>query len=97
MKTYIFNQILTAVEEATEIPRVRILSKEKQPEVAEARSLLFHYLYEMGFTKAQIARMTEHSRQCVTSQVEHFDDRVKYRGKMLSILMQHIDNALKRK
>lgn len=97
MKSVIFSQILSAVEQATEIDRALILSRSKQPDVVEARSLLFHYLYAEGFTRAQVARLTGHTRQCVATQVQHFDDRKKYGGNMLSILMQHIDKTLSKK
>jgi hypothetical protein len=97
MKTIIFNEILSAVEQATEIDRALILSRSKQPDVVEARSLLFHYLYAEGFTRSQVARMTGHTRQCVSTQVTHFDDRKRYGGNIVSIMMQHIDNTLKRK
>lgn len=97
MKTIIFNEILSAVEKATEISRDLILSKSKQPDVVEARSLLFHYLYAEKFTRSQIARMTGHTRQCVASQVQHFDDRKLVGGNILAIMMQYIDNTLKRK
>lgn len=97
MKSVIFLQILSAVEQATEIDRALILSRSKQPDVVEARSLLFHYLYAEGFTRAQVARLTGHTRQCVATQVQHFDDRKKYGGNMLSILMQHIDKTLSKK
>lgn len=95
MKTIIFNTILEAVEEATEIDRALILSRSKQPDVVEARSLLFHYLYAEGFTRSQVARMTGHTRQCVATQVQHFDDRCKYSGNILAILMHQIDSKLK--
>ena len=97
MKTIIFNEILSAVEQATEIDRALILSRSKLPEVVEARSLLFHYLYIEKFTRSQIARMTGLTRQCVSSQVTHFDDRKQYGGNIVSIMMQQIDNTLKRK
>lgn len=94
MKTLIFNQILEAVETATEVDRTLILSKSKQPEVVEARSILFHYLYAEKFTRSQIARMTGLTRQCVSAQVTHFDDRKKYGGNIVSIMMKKIDNTL---
>ena len=94
MKTIIFNEILSAVEQATEIDRALILSKDKHPDVVEARSLLFHYLYVEGFTRAQVAKMTGHTRQCVASQVQHFDDRCKYSGKIIVVEMREIDKRL---
>ena len=58
MKSKIYNKILSAVEEATEIDRARILSREKSREVVEARSLLFYYLYAKEFSHRQIADIT---------------------------------------
>lgn len=94
MKTIIFNEILSAVEQATEIDRALILSKDKHPDVVEARSLLFHYLYIEGFTRSQVAKMTGHTRQCVASQVQHFDDRCKFSGKIIVVEMREIDKRL---
>ena len=94
MKTIIFNEILSAVEQATEIDRALILSRDKHPDVVEARSLLFHYLYIEGFTRAQVAKMTGHTRQCVASQVQHFDDRCKFSGKIIVVEMREIDKRL---
>lgn len=94
MKTVIYNEILSAVEQATEIDRALILSKDKHPDVVEARSLLFHYLYIEGFTRAQVAKMTGHTRQCVASQVQHFDDRCKFSGKIIVVEMREIDKRL---
>lgn len=96
MKTRLFNKILGAVEAATEIPRTRILSKEKQCDVVEARSLLFHYLFTEGFTRSQVARMTGHSRQCVAAQIQSFRDRIKVSGNILAIMMTYIDKELAR-
>jgi hypothetical protein len=91
MKTIIFNEILSAVEKATEIDRALILSRSKQRDVVEARSLLFHYLYIEGFTRAQVAKITGHTRQCVASQIQTFPTK-DCRSKWLSTLMQEIDN-----
>lgn len=97
MKTIIFNRILEAVESATEIDRDLIKSRSKRPDVVEARSLLFHYLYAEGFTRAQVANMTGHSRQCVAKQITTFDDRRKYSGNILAIMMREIDSKVKTK
>lgn len=92
MKTIIFEQILSAVEKATEIPRVRILSRDKQRDVVEARSLLFFYLYAEGFTRKQVADATGHTRQCVAAQIQAFPGKDS-RSKWLSTLMREIENA----
>ena len=91
MKSIIYEQILSAVEAATEIPRARILSREKTTEVVEARSLLFHYLYAEGFTRRQVADLTGHTRQCVAAKIQAFPDKDR-RSKWLTTIMQEIDN-----
>lgn len=90
MKTYIYTQILEAVEKATEIPRERILSREKQPEVVEARSLLVHFLLKKGFRQAEIARLTRLSRQCVSTHVTDFDTRKGKEGSIMDMCRQDI-------
>lgn len=92
MKTIIFEQILTAVEQATEVNRALILSKNKQREVVEARSLLFHYLYCEGFTRRQVADLTGHTRQCVAAQVQAFPDK-DCRSNWLLSLMRRIEEV----
>lgn len=97
MKTILFNQILEAVENATEIPRDLILSHTKQPDVVEARSLLFHYLYAEGFTRSQVAKMSGYTRQCVAQQITNFGNRKDVSGNILSIIMKEVDRILKNK
>jgi hypothetical protein len=92
VKTIIFQQILTAVEQATEVNRALILSKNKQREVVEARSLLFHYLYCEGFTRRQVADLTGHTRQCVAAQVQAFPDK-DCRSNWLLSLMRRIEEV----
>lgn len=94
MKTYIFTQILDAVEKATEIPRERILSREKQPEVVEARALLFHFLLKKGIRQAEIARLTHLSRQCVSAHTCDFDARKGKDGSVMDLCCQYIITAL---
>lgn len=91
MKTLIFNQILEAVEAATEVDRALILSRNKKKEVVEARSLLFHYLYAAEFTRRQIADITGLTRQCVAAQIQSFPSKDQ-RSNWLTTLMQQIDN-----
>lgn len=92
MKTIIFEQILSAVEQATEVHRDLILSRNKQREVVEARSLLFHYLYCEGFTRRQVADLTGHTRQCVAAQVQAFPDKDS-RSSWLVTLMSEVEKA----
>ena len=91
MKTILFNKILDAVAEATEVSRDLIISRSKQRDVVEARSLLFHYLYAEGFTRRQVADMTGLTRQCVAAKIQSFPGKDK-RSKWLETLMQEIDN-----
>mgnify|MGYP003299821348 CR=1 FL=1 len=92
MKTIIFEQILSAVEEATEVPRALIISRNKRKEVVEARSLLFHYLYIEGFTRRQVADITGLTRQCVAQQIQAFPDKDS-RSKWLLSLMREIEEV----
>ena len=94
MKTIIFNEILSAVEEITEIPRDRILSHSKQNDVVEARCLLFYYLQKADFYPSQIARMTNQSRQCVGCLLMSFDARCQYSGNMMKRYKQKLDKVL---
>lgn len=92
MKTVIFQQILSAVEQATEVPRALIISRNKRKEVVEARSLLFHYLYIEGFTRRQVADITGLTRQCVAQQIQAFPDKDS-RSKWLLSLMREIEEV----
>jgi hypothetical protein len=92
MKTIVFEQILSAVEQATEVPRALIISRNKRKEVVEARSLLFHYLYIEGFTRRQVADITGLTRQCVAAQIQAFPDKDS-RSKWLVTLMSEVEKA----
>ena len=94
MKTIIFNEILNAVEQITEVRRDHILSREKEREIVDARSLVIHYLCINGFTKSQTARLTGHSRQCVSVLEEGFRNRQEANGNIMSILIQQINNIV---
>lgn len=94
MKTIIFNEILSAVEKATEIDRALILSHSKQNDIVEARCLLFHYLQRADFYPSQIARMTNQSRQCVGCLLMSFDARCKYSANMMKRYVQKLDKEL---
>ena len=94
MKTIIFNEILSAVEAATEIDRALILSHSKQNDIVEARCLLFHYLQRADFYPSQIARMTNQSRQCVGCLLMSFDARCKYSANMMKRYVQKLDKEL---
>lgn len=94
MKSHIYNEVMAAVAAATEIAPTRILSHEKQADVVEARCLLFHFLRELDFYPAEIARFTGQSRQCVAMLLNTYEVRKRYCGKMLSIFEREICNKL---
>lgn len=94
MKSKLYAEILSAVEEATEINRARILSREKQPEVVEARALLFHFLIKKRFRQAEISRLTKLSRQCVSAHITNFDTRKGKEGSIMSLCYQDIITIL---
>lgn len=85
---------MAAVAAVTEIAPTRTLSHEKQADVVEARCLLFHFLQELGFYPAEIARFTGQSRQCVAMLLNTYDVRKRCRGKILSIFEREICKML---
>lgn len=91
MKSKLYNEILSAVEQATEIDRALITSRSKRKDVVEARSLLFHYLYTEEFSRRQIADITGLTRQCVAAQIQAFPTK-DCRSKWLTAIMQEVDN-----
>lgn len=93
-KSSIYNDIIFAISEETEVSREQILSNSKQPDIVEARSLLFHYLFRAGFYPAQIARITGHTRQCVAQQIASFCTRCQYGGNILKIYKAKLDKRL---
>ena len=65
MKTLIYNKVLQAVSEVTEIAPADITSHSKTAEIVEARSLLIYYLYREELSPLQIATLSGFTRQCV--------------------------------
>jgi hypothetical protein len=93
-KTDIFDAILSAVVSDTEITKEQILSHSKQSDIVEARCLLYYYLHKAGFYPAQIARMTNQSRQCVNCLLLSFDARCQYSGNIWKIYKKKLDTML---
>lgn len=93
-KSQIFNTILSAIEAETEVSRQDILSRKKQPDIVDARCLLYYCLREADFYPSQIARMCGHSRQSVSAAINGFDTRCRFSGKMLSKFLQDIRKKL---
>lgn len=92
-KSQLYTYILSAIEDETEVSRDSIIANGKQPDVVDARALLYHSLQSVGFYPSQIARVTGHSRQRVTTLLNGFDARCRY-NKMLSIFAQNIRKKL---
>lgn len=93
MKTLIYNKVLQAVAEVTEISPAEILSHKKLAEIVEARSLLIYYLYREGLSPLQIATLSGFTRQCIEASRLRFPDKDS-RSRWLANLMLHIDNIL---
>ncbi|MBQ2026299.1 MAG: hypothetical protein II214_00170 [Alistipes sp.] len=93
MKTLIYNKVLQAVSEVTEIAPADITSHSKTAEIVEARSLLIYYLYREELSPLQIATLSGFTRQCVEATRLRFPDKDS-RSRWLANLMQHIDNIL---
>lgn len=91
-KSQLYTYILSAVEDETEVSRDDITAHSKQPDIVDARALLYYSLQCVGFYPSQIARLTGHSRQRVTTLLNGFDARCRY--KMLSIFAQNIRKKL---
>lgn len=93
-KTEIYENILSAVTNETEVTKAQMLSHSKQSDVVEARCLLFHYLHKAGFYPSQIARITNQSRQCVNCLLLSFQARCDYSGNMLKRYVKKLDVEL---
>lgn len=93
MKTLIYNKVLQAVAEVTEISPAEILSHKKLAEIVEARSLLIYYLYREGLSPAQIATLSGFTRQCIEATCLRFPDK-ESRSRWLTMIMQQIESRL---
>jgi hypothetical protein len=93
MKTAIYNKVLSAVADITEVAPSAIVSHSKSAEIVEARSLLIYYLYREGLSPIQIATLSGFTRQCIEASRLRFPDKDS-RSRWLTNLMQHIDGLL---
>ncbi len=93
-KSEIFNRVLDAVSQETEISREMILSRSKSMEVVDARCLLFRLLQEQGMYPGQIAEKARKTPACIRYLLLHFDERVEA-NKMVEIYLQNIRKSLK--
>ncbi len=93
-KSEIWNKVLAAVSQETEVPEEVIAGKCKKMEVVDARYLTVHFLFRMGFHVAEIARQMQRSPQSVRGILRDFDNRRKQSGKFFEMTFKSIENTL---
>lgn len=91
-KAQIFQEVLSAVEDATEIGRDQILSGCKQEEVIDARSLLIKILNERGLYPVQISGISGINIRSVSRFLIGFKERANSR----KILRMNYDSLRKK-
>lgn len=92
-KSEIFAEIISLVEEETEVPREQILSDNKEMEVVDARYILVYLLHERGLYPSTISKLIHKSKRSVSYIITNFDDRAK-NGKILRIQLNEIRNKI---
>jgi hypothetical protein len=92
-KEQIFNEVISAVVEASEVEKEKILSGCKEEEVVDARSLLIKLMNDKGLYPVQISKMTGLNIRCVTKFLLSFNERKNSR-KILRINYDKLQNQL---
>ena len=92
-KLQIFQEVLSAVEEETDIERSRILSGVKSEEVVDARSLLIKVMSERGLYPTQISHLSGINVRCVNKFLLEFKSRIESR-KILRINYENVKKKL---
>lgn len=92
-KVQIFQEVLPAVVEETEVEQGKILSGCKQEEVVDARSLLIQLMNDKGLYPVQISKITGINIRSVTQFLLGFKGRINSR-KMLRINYENLKNKL---
>ncbi len=92
-KSRIFNEILKAVSEETEVPADCILSNKKDEDTVDARYILVHLSSRSGISHARIAKFINKDVRTVNNIVTGFDARMRSR-KMFGINLEQIRKAL---
>lgn len=92
-KVQIFQEVLPAVVEETEVEQGQILSGCKQEEVVDARSLLIKLMNDKGLYPVQISKITGINIRSVTQFLLGFKERVNSR-KILRINYETLKNQL---
>lgn len=92
-KSRIFNEILRAVSDETEVSEDRILSNRKDEETVDARYILVHFLDKSGISHSSIAKFINKDIRTVNNIITGFDARMRSR-KMFGINLEQIRKAL---
>lgn len=92
-KVQIFQEVLPAVVEETEVEQEQILSGCKQEEVVDARSLLIKLMNDKGLYPVQISKITGINIRSVTQFLLGFKERINSR-KILRINYERLKNQL---
>lgn len=92
-KSRIFNEILKAVSEETEVPADFILSNKKDEDTVDAIYILVHLSSRSGISHSSIAKFINKDVRTVNNIVTGFDARMRSR-KMLEINLEQIRKAL---
>ena len=93
MKAQIFQEVLSAIVEETEIEKEQILSGVKSEEIVDARSLLIKVMNEKGLYPTQISQITGICARSVDRFLQDFKTRVESR-KMMRINYDRVRNKL---
>lgn len=93
-KLDLFNKVLDAVEEETEVSRSLILSGNKSEEAVDARSLLIYILYEQGMYPQTIAKISGICPRCIQPFILTFKDRKDSR-RILGINYENVRRKLR--
>lgn len=92
-KTRVFNEILAAVAEETEVPADSILSGKKDEDTVDARYILVHLLDRSGVSHSSIAKYINKDIRTVNNIITGFEARVRSR-KMFGINLEQIRKML---
>lgn len=92
-KEQILNEVLSAVVEASEVEKEKILSGCKEEEVVDARALLIRLMNDKGLYPVQISKLTGLNIRCVTQFLLGFNERKNSR-KILRINYDSLRNHL---
>lgn len=92
-KVQIFQEVLSAVVDITDVEQEQILSGCKQEEVVDARSLLIKLMSDKGLYPMQISKTTGINSRSVTKFLLSFMARIKSR-KILRIHYEKLKNQL---